>query len=165
MIYVTHDQTEALTFADKVVVMHDGRVVQAGTPVELFERPTHTFVGHFIGSPGMNVLPCEFSDGAAVVNGVEVSVENREAVTRLPASTGEFEVGVRPEFVKFASEGLPVSIEKVSDTGRFRIVETRSGRATVRLLLSEDETIPADNARVRFDPAFTRIYSGGGLVE
>ena len=57
MIYVTHDQTEALTFADKVVVMHDGAVVQMGTPEELFERPAHTFVGHFIGSPGMNILP------------------------------------------------------------------------------------------------------------
>ena len=58
MIYVTHDQTEALTFADQVVVMEDGQIVQIGTPVELFERPTHTFVGHFIGSPGMNVIPC-----------------------------------------------------------------------------------------------------------
>jgi multiple sugar transport system ATP-binding protein len=57
MIYVTHDQTEALTFADHVVVMYDGTVVQVGTPVELFEHPTHTFVGHFIGSPGMNILP------------------------------------------------------------------------------------------------------------
>ena len=52
MIYVTHDQTEALTFADKVVVMYDGEVVQIGTPEELFERPAHTFVGYFIGSPG-----------------------------------------------------------------------------------------------------------------
>ncbi|MEQ8700946.1 MAG: ABC transporter ATP-binding protein, partial [Bauldia litoralis] len=51
MIYVTHDQTEALTFADKVVVMHDGQIVQIGTPAELFERPSHTFVGYFIGSP------------------------------------------------------------------------------------------------------------------
>jgi glycerol transport system ATP-binding protein len=58
MIYVTHDQTEALTFADQVVVMKDGEVVQIGTPEDLFERPQHTFVGHFIGSPGMNVLPC-----------------------------------------------------------------------------------------------------------
>ena len=57
MIYVTHDQTEALTFADRVVVMNDGRAVQIGTPAELFERPEHTFVGYFIGSPGMNFLP------------------------------------------------------------------------------------------------------------
>ena len=65
MIYVTHDQTEALTFADQVVVMNDGEIVQIGTPVELFERPKHTFVGHFIGSPGMNVLPCHVENGRA----------------------------------------------------------------------------------------------------
>ena len=58
MIYVTHDQTEALTFADEVAVMFEGEVVQVGTPKELFEKPEHTFVGHFIGSPGMNLLPC-----------------------------------------------------------------------------------------------------------
>ena len=57
MIYVTHDQIEALTFADKVIVMNEGKAVQIGTPAELFECPEHTFVGYFIGSPGMNFLP------------------------------------------------------------------------------------------------------------
>src|SRR5256714_3028437 len=59
MIYVTHDQTEALTFADTVVVMHDGGVVQSGTPAELFDKPAHTFVGYFIGSPRMNIVPAQ----------------------------------------------------------------------------------------------------------
>ncbi len=58
LIYVTHDQVEALTFADEVVVMSRGRAMQKGAAEDLFERPAHTFVGHFIGSPGMNVLPC-----------------------------------------------------------------------------------------------------------
>ena len=65
MIYVTHDQTEALTFADSVVVMYEGQIVQVGSPEDLFERPSHTFVGHFIGSPGMNVIPTTL-DGAHV---------------------------------------------------------------------------------------------------
>lgn len=76
MIYVTHDQTEALTFAQQVVVMHEGRVVQMGTPEELFETPAHTFVGYFIGSPGMNFLPAEvrgrqaqLADGSVVALG------------------------------------------------------------------------------------------------
>ena len=64
MIYVTHDQTEALTFADTVVVMHEGSVVQTGTPEELFVRPAHTFVGFFVGSPGMNLMPCRIEGGA-----------------------------------------------------------------------------------------------------
>src|SRR5262244_267679 len=65
MIYVTHDQTEALTFADTVVVMHDGAVVQMGSPAELFERPAHTFVGYFIGSPGMNLMHAEVNGNTA----------------------------------------------------------------------------------------------------
>src|SRR4051812_7907144 len=94
MIYVTHDQTEALTFADTVVVMHDGRVVQSGTPAELFDKPAHTFVGYFIGSPGMNILP-------AVVRGREARVDGH--VIALTRGYGGFppgakiEVGVRPE--------------------------------------------------------------------
>src|SRR6201996_785879 len=69
MIYVTHDQIEALTFADKVVVMNDGKAVQIGTPDDLFERPDHTFVGYFIGSPGMNFLPATVEGGLARVPG------------------------------------------------------------------------------------------------
>ena len=69
MIYVTHDQTEALTFADKVVVMYEGEVVQIGTPGELFDEPAHTFVGYFIGSPGMNVLPGDVNGSRVTVAG------------------------------------------------------------------------------------------------
>ncbi|MDP3895124.1 MAG: ABC transporter ATP-binding protein, partial [Mesorhizobium sp.] len=70
MIYVTHDQTEALTFAETVVVMYEGEIVQIGTPAELFERPKHTFVGYFIGSPGMNVMPAVL-DGATAKVGAQ----------------------------------------------------------------------------------------------
>jgi glycerol transport system ATP-binding protein len=69
LIYVTHDQTEALTFADEVVVLQEGEVVQTGEPTELFLEPAHEFVGHFIGSPGMNVLPAEVGAGGAVTVG------------------------------------------------------------------------------------------------
>ncbi len=118
MIYVTHDQTEALTFADQVVVMQDGLVVQVGTPVELFERPAHTFVGHFIGSPGMNVIPCEVRGGAALLGG--------EKVLEVPAATDgkRTEIGIRPEFVRFGAAGVPAVVVRVSDAGRTRVVET-----------------------------------------
>ncbi|MCY4179283.1 MAG: ABC transporter ATP-binding protein, partial [Litoreibacter sp.] len=102
MIYVTHDQTEALTFADQVVVMQEGEVVQIGTPVELFERPRHTFVGHFIGSPGMNILPVLVDQGRASFQGVDIALEG--AVT---GQGGRTELGVRPEFVTLADTGLP----------------------------------------------------------
>ena len=107
MIYVTHDQTEALTFADQVVVMNDGKMVQIGTPVELFERPKHTFVGHFIGSPGMNVLPCVVENGNAMFAGQPIETVNAKAYR---GNGKQLELGVRPEFVRFAPTGIPVQI-------------------------------------------------------
>ena len=164
MIYVTHDQTEALTFADKVVVMNQGEVVQIGTPVELFERPQHTFVGHFIGSPGMNVLPCEIAGGKAVVAGTPVADCPPAAAT----GSGRLEVGVRPEFVRFApeggGEGLPASVVKVSDAGRFSIVEAQAQGHRVKLLVPEGIAIPGESALLRFDPDRTAVYRDGWIV-
>ncbi|MBT3307621.1 MAG: ABC transporter ATP-binding protein [Alphaproteobacteria bacterium] len=162
MIYVTHDQTEALTFADQVVVMHEGAVVQVGTPVELFETPRHTFVGHFIGSPGMNVLPCTLEDGGARFSGH--AVETR-GFTEPKAGYRQLELGVRPEFVSFADDGIPVKIVKVSDTGRHRIVETRFEDVPIRLLVPEGEPLAADDAHVRFDPGHTQVYADGWMVD
>jgi glycerol transport system ATP-binding protein len=162
MIYVTHDQTEALTFADKVVVMHEGRVVQVGTPIELFERPKHTFVGHFIGSPGMNVLPCEVRSGTVYFAGHPVQVENAPLAD---LAGRRLQIGVRPEFVAFAEEGIPVTVIKVSDAGRFRIVDVRSGESGMKLLVGAGVAIPSQRAHVRFDPARTRLYADDRMVE
>jgi glycerol transport system ATP-binding protein len=162
MIYVTHDQTEALTFAERVVVMHEGTVVQIGSPVELFERPRHTFVGHFIGSPGMNVLPCEVRDRAVMIGADTIGVQN-PPTTALNGSRTE--IGIRPEFVSFANDGLPVDIVKVSDAGRYRIVEARHGERRINVLVADGAALPGEAARVRFDPAHTRLYADGWLVE
>jgi len=126
MIYVTHDQTEALTFADQVVVMNNGMVVQIGTPVELFERPKHTFVGHFIGSPGMNVLPCLVENGNAMFAGQPIETVNAKAYR---GNGKQLELGVRPEFVRFSPSGIPVQRSKVADASRYRIGETRHPQA------------------------------------
>jgi glycerol transport system ATP-binding protein len=158
MIYVTHDQTEALTFADQVVVMNEGMVVQAGTPVELFERPRHTFVGHFIGSPGMNVLPATLDGGVARLFGHPIETA---WPPKAQAPGARLEIGVRPEFVRFADAGIPVRVSRISDTGRHRIVETRCESATIKLLVGEGQQVPAESAFVRFDPAYTQIYADG----
>ncbi len=161
MIYVTHDQTEALTFAEQVVVMHEGMVVQVGSPVDLFERPRHTFVGHFIGSPGMNVLPCRLEGGVPCFDGHAVEVDGGA----LAGVTGRLEIGVRPEFVRFAEDGIPVELVKVSDAGRYRVVETRRANQSIRLLVEPGGTVPSESPRLRFDPARTRLYADGWLVE
>ena len=107
MIYVTHDQTEALTFAEQVVVMKDGLIVQIGTPVELFERPRHTFVGHFIGSPGMNVLPCELKSGKAFIG--EHPVKTVEAKEAGKAFRARGQAGIRELY----RQGILVNAMKV----------------------------------------------------
>jgi glycerol transport system ATP-binding protein len=161
MIYVTHDQTEALTFADKVVVMKDGEIVQIGTPIELFEKPKHTFVGHFIGSPGMNVLPCQVSEGKVIFAGMAIEAMNAGAYR---GNGKKLELGVRPEFVHFADKGIPVEIVKVADAGRFKIVETRNSEGKINLLVREGRAIPVENVHVTFDPGHTQIYEDGWMV-
>lgn len=161
MIYVTHDQTEALTFADQVVVMHEGTVVQIGTPVELFENPRHTFVGHFIGSPGMNLLPCGLEGGRPLFGRIPVPTDH--PIAHQPAGE-RLEIGVRPEFVSFAPDGIPVEIVKVSDAGRFSIVEVRHGEHLIKLLAPEGEALPSEDARIHFDPGHTQVYADGWMV-
>ena len=162
MIYVTHDQVEAMTFADQVVVMHEGTVVQTGTPVELFERPRHTFVGHFIGSPGMNILPCEVVDGVTRFAGLPIRTANAGA---RPPEGARTEIGVRPEFVRFAAAGIPVRVVRVSDAGRHKIVETRHADTVIRLLVGEHAEVPnGDAAHVSFDTEFTQLYVDGWLA-
>ncbi|MCU9850008.1 ABC transporter ATP-binding protein [Defluviimonas sp. WL0024] len=161
MIYVTHDQTEALTFADKVVVMYDGRVVQIGTPQELFETPAHTFVGYFIGSPGMNVIPATIEGNVANVNGSRVPLS--QAFGKLD---GKVEIGVRPEYATLsASEGLPVKVRRVEDVGRHKIIRAEFFGNDINIIADEGAAIGADMNRVVFDPAHINVYANDWRVE
>ncbi|HSI39416.1 MAG TPA: ABC transporter ATP-binding protein [Xanthobacteraceae bacterium] len=163
MIYVTHDQTEALTFADKVVVMHDGAVVQTGTPEELFERPAHTFVGHFIGSPGMNVLPATVEGARALVGGHAIALAR--AYPALPAGE-RIELGVRPEFAVLApaGQGLPVTVKRIDDIGRARIAHLELAGHPLAATVPEGLALSGNEAAVRFEPRQVHIYAGGHLV-
>ncbi len=160
MVYVTHDQTEALTFADTVVVMYDGEIVQIGRPVELFERPKHTFVGYFIGSPGMNVIPITV-DGANAKVGTQTI---RLAGAPKTASGSKLELGIRPEYVRLATQGLPVTVTKVEDTGRHKIVRATLEGHEIAAVLDEDDAIPAHPHAV-FDPKGINIYADAWRVE
>lgn len=161
MIYVTHDQTEALTFADKVVVMYDGRVVQIGTPQELFERPEHTFVGYFIGSPGMNVIPADVTGMTAKIHGSSLTLARGYA-----ALDGKVEIGVRPEFVSLTEgEGLPVNVRRVEDVGRHKIVRADLFGKEINIVAAEDQNISPDMNRVTFDPNHVNVYVNDWLME
>ena len=162
MIYVTHDQTEALTFADQVVVMHEGQIVQTGTPVELFEKPKHTFVGHFIGSPGMNILPCQIDNGQAVIDGVKIVTESKISKKNNFSKT---EIGIRPEFVSFGKEGIPVKVIKVSNTGRYKIVDTECKNGKIKVLSESSKEIPSESAFLSFNKKYTYAYGDNWIIE
>ena len=161
MIYVTHDQTEALTFADKVVVMYDGRVVQMGTPQELFETPQHTFVGYFIGSPGMNVLDATVTGDKAVIGGHEIDLGQGFAPL-----DGKVELGVRPEFTRLATgeAGLPVTIKRIEDVGRHKIVRADFNGSEINVIAEEGAEISPDMNRIVFDPAGVNVYANSWRV-
>ena len=159
MVYVTHDQTEAMTFADKVVVMYDGQIVQIGTPAELFERPTHTFVGYFIGSPGMNFMPVALDGAQAKIGDQHVLLDAAPNV-----ETGaKTELGIRPEFISLGREGMPVTISKVEDIGRQKIVRASFAGHPLTVVVPEDGDIPSE-PRVTFDPKAIGIYADSWRV-
>jgi glycerol transport system ATP-binding protein len=149
LIYVTHDQIEALTFADQVVVMTRGRAVQMGTAADLFERPSHTFVGHFIGSPGMNFLSgrVEMDSvrltgmGAAGISAADISA----AGISLPLPNGrsmpdgDIKLGIRPEYVQpvapHTAGALPMQLTQVQDVGTHIILTASAAGHTVKARL------------------------------
>jgi glycerol transport system ATP-binding protein len=112
LIYVTHDQVEALTFADEVVVMTDGKIVQQGAPSALFERPDHTFVGYFIGSPGMNFYPVNLNGDDNRISIGEHSLDvDATTLGRLKSVMGMLSMGIRPEFVELTAAGSSGALE------------------------------------------------------
>ena len=166
-VYVTHDQNEALTFADKVAVMQQGEVLQLGTPQDLFESPAHTFVGHFIGSPGMNFLPCELEGDLGVVEGKRIPLAAGVA-DKARAAGGKLEIGVRPECLNLDRAGgngwVEVRIEVVEDLGNYSIATVRLGECLLKVKVPEQQDMPADRAYLGFTPEFTKLYADGVLV-
>jgi glycerol transport system ATP-binding protein len=143
LVYVTHDQVEALTFADQVMVMSEGRVVQAGTADQLFENPSHVFVGHFIGSPGMNFLPVTLEDGMPRIAGEPLSGAATEQLARwlraqqATAPQAPLVLGIRPEYVRLAVEGdagtVEAVTERIQDLGTSLLITARVGTASIKL--------------------------------
>ncbi|HKS55460.1 MAG TPA: TOBE domain-containing protein, partial [Steroidobacteraceae bacterium] len=165
LLYVTHDQTEALTFADQVVVMSQGEIVQIGTPEQLFETPAHRFVGHFIGSPGMNFLDCEWSAGAATIAGVRVATSSVQA----PSAGASLAIGVRPEHLELAStpgpNRVPVRVAAIQDQGVHTMVRVEAGASFAWAKLRTDVAAPATgNAFAYLPPTRCALYAGDRRV-
>jgi glycerol transport system ATP-binding protein len=167
LIYVTHDQVEALTFADQVMVMYEGELVQIGTPQELFENPKHKFVGYFIGSPGMNFLSCTLDGNTAQVDGAFIELDDDAAALGNKAQ-GKLEIGIRPMYLevhaKSVKGGIPTGVKSVEDQGSFKILTVDLAGHTLRAKLPEGQTVPGNEAWLRFPARWTKLFADGRLV-
>jgi multiple sugar transport system ATP-binding protein len=142
-VYVTHDQVEAMTMADRIVVMRDGVVQQIGTPLEIFEAPANIFVAGFIGSPGMNLLPAKFADGRLHLGDAVLPLA-------LMGPPRDLVVGLRPEALRpVADAGLSLTIDVAEMLGAECLIHARLGGAPLLLRLPR-EIAPASGSMGRF---------------
>ena len=158
-VYVTHDQIEAMTMADKIVVMHDGIVEQMGTPLELYDKPENQFVAGFIGSPAMNFLK-----GKVKVNGA-ATFEGPDGVklplTKPPSNSDGKPVvyGVRPEHFTTADDGAEAEIIVVEPTGsETQVFAKLGGEQVVAVFRERHQFAPGDKVRLRPDPTLVHLF-------
>ncbi len=167
LIYVTHDQIEALTFADRVAIMVEGEIVQIGTPQDLFENPAHTFVGYFIGSPGMNFLACTLEGNTARVDGVGIPLDETTAALGR-AARGKLEVGIRPMYLDVRLEPGEASVEAavtmIEDQGSYRIVTLDLAGHTLRAKVPEGKPVSAGTVWLHFPKEWIRLFADGRVV-
>ena len=166
MIYVTHDQVEAMTLADRIVVLHGGRIEQVGTPLELYNRPDNLFVAGFIGSPRINLLPCKAVGANSIVLGAEGHVvETRGGTGFAPGST--MTLGIRPEHIALAGpdeQGLSITIDMVERLGGESYLYGAAGglpQITVRL---DGQTAHGrgDRVALRLPPKKVHVFDESG---
>src|SRR5450432_1584867 len=158
-VYVTHDQIEAMTMADKIVVMHDGVVEQMGTPLELYDRPDNQFVAGFIGSPAMNFLK-----GTVKVNG-SASFEGPNGV-KLPIASAPANsegrpavYGIRPEHFTIADDGAEAEIIVVEPTGsETQVFAKLGGEQVVAVFRERHQFNPGDMIRLKPDPSLVHLF-------
>ncbi len=166
-IYVTHDQVEALTFADKVIVMYEGAIVQIGTPQELFEYPSHKFVGYFIGSPGMNFLSCKLEGNKAMVNGIGIELDDSTAALGR-ASDGTLELGIRPLYLEVhpqkVKNSVPAKVKAIEDQGNYKIITVDLSGNILRARLPEGAEALSEDAWLRFPKNWIRLFADDKLL-
>ncbi len=174
MILVTHDQVEAMTLADRIVVMKDRKVQQVGTPMEIYARPANVFVAGFVGSPSMNILKATVAGeaGFAVATIAGTKIATRVPMDKLPASD-HWRLGLRPETVRVASEGLPATVEFVERLGERTLVYTKlsdgtpvtaEDAGTSRVTMGDAIHLTIDGARAHlFDGEGYGYHSGGAI--
>ena len=165
LIYVTHDQNEAMTFANKIIVMDSGNIVQAGNPQELFERPQTTFVGYFIGSPAMNIYDCTaLSDFNVSIGDIKLKTSTNLSNVK----SEQLKIGIRSEFIKLANDRsdntIEGKIETVEDFGNYKLVSVNKNNLIIKAKIEREMEIPQDTALLEIPAEHCCIYKNNHLI-
>ncbi|GLQ55604.1 ABC transporter ATP-binding protein [Devosia nitrariae] len=159
-VYVTHDQVEAMTLADRIVVMHSGHIEQLGTPLELYDRPQTIFVAGFIGSPSMNLM-----DGTLrrAGGGSELMLPSGPVIglphLSVDADGVEVTFGIRPEHLSVSREGVPATVNIVEPTGAETLVNCRIGEQSVSVVVRDRQPINSgDTINLKFEGATVHLF-------
>ena len=158
-VYVTHDQIEAMTMADKIVVMQDGIVEQMGTPLDLYDHPDNKFVAGFIGSPAMNFLEGKLSTAGQpcveTANGSKLPL----AATRAGLEGKAVVYGIRPEHLEFADDGIEAEVVVVEPTGSETQIVARIGKQDIIAVVRDRRPVkPGDKVKLRPMPSAAHVF-------
>lgn len=160
VIYVTHDQVEAISMGDRVILMQNGRIVQDGSPTELYNRPASAFAASFIGSPAMNLVQLTASDSAAVIDG-------EPTVAVAPAAAAGGQLGIRPEDIEVladAADGVPAEVIDEEYLGADTILQLGVGRQRLRARLpGKRQMPPGTRCRLAWAPDAAHLFGVDGL--
>ena len=156
-IFVTHDQVEAMTLADRIVVLAEGRIVQVGTPQDIYRRPANLFVARFIGTPPMNILPASAGNGGITLDtGLRLPAD-------APAEGTSVSVGIRPEDLAVGEAGIPARVEHVEDLGAHRLLHCLAGETAIVASDGTRRTFRAgETVNLALDPAAICLFGPDG---
>jgi glycerol transport system ATP-binding protein len=168
MLYVTHDQLEAATFADEIALMYQGKIVQFGSPQELFERPNHTFVGYFIGSPGMNFIPVEKSQTGVCYRNTYLNISDPQQVALQKTDSSNVKLGIRPEFVVLSERSepnsFPASVLSVQHLGSYQLVIVEFAGLEMYVRVAEKMQFSGAKVYLVFPSQWLKLYVDEYLV-
>ncbi len=161
-VYVTHDQIEAMTMADKIVVLNGGHVEQVGRPLDLYDRPTNKFVASFIGSPAMNLIDCKVTNIASETAEISLGASRLAFPARDGLSVGQsISLGVRPEHLSLAEEGLEAKVRVVEPTGSEIHVVFQFQDQDITAIFRDRHTLaPGDIVHLAVDLAQAHLFDG-----
>lgn len=155
-LYVTHDQVEAMTMSDRIVVLNHGKIEQIGEPLDIYERPASLFVATFIGSPSMNLF-------AAQSDGQEIRLTSGETLSVSGVPTGEVIMGVRPERIRLSDcagpDSLNYRISMIEELGAQKVIHGDLGGVDVSVVHNGDGTIPAGSAWLTLLPDYLHFFN------